>query len=118
MIKKLLLTTQMIWMIFINTIDKTQKILIVFDDMIADMLINKTLYQIVTESFIRGEKLNIFLVFITYILNLNITLHYHTNIKLNSNYFLMKIPNKSELHQITFSNLSDINFQDFMNLYK
>ena len=35
------------------------KILIVFDDIIADMLSNKKLYQIVTELFIRGRKLNI-----------------------------------------------------------
>ena len=34
-------------------------------DMIADMLSNKSLNPIVTESFIRGRKLNISLVFIT-----------------------------------------------------
>ena len=39
--------------------------LIVFDDMIADMVSNKNLTQIVTELFIRGRKLNISLVFIT-----------------------------------------------------
>ena len=36
----------------------------VFDDMIADMLSNKKLNPIVTELFIRGRKLNIYLVFI------------------------------------------------------
>ena len=45
--------------------DKENKILIVFDDMIADMINNKKLNSIVTESFIRGRKLNISLVFIT-----------------------------------------------------
>ena len=45
--------------------NKEQKILIVFDDMIADMLSNKKLNPIVTELFIRGRKLNISLVFIT-----------------------------------------------------
>ena len=44
--------------------DKENKILIVFDDMIADMIQNK-LNSIVTELFIRGSKLNISLVFIT-----------------------------------------------------
>ena len=39
--------------------------LIVFDDMIADMVSNKNLTQIVTELFIGGRKLNISLVFIT-----------------------------------------------------
>ena len=45
--------------------NKKRKILIVFDDMIADMLSNKKLNPIVTELFIRGRKLNISLVFIT-----------------------------------------------------
>ena len=45
--------------------DKENKILIVFDDMIADMIHNKKLNSIVTELFIRGRKLNISLVFIT-----------------------------------------------------
>ena len=44
--------------------NKKPKILIVFDDMIADMLSNKKLNPIVTELFIRGRKLNIYLVFI------------------------------------------------------
>ena len=60
----------MLWMIFIkvlkNTIQiKKPKILIVFDDLIADMLSNKKRNPIVTELFIRGRKLNISLVFIT-----------------------------------------------------
>ena len=44
--------------------NKKRKMLIVFDDMIADMLSNKNLNPIVTELFIRGRKLNISLVFI------------------------------------------------------
>ena len=44
--------------------DKGNKILIVFDDMIADMIHNKKLDSIVTELFIRGRKLNISLVFV------------------------------------------------------
>ena len=46
-------------------IDKVRKILIVFDDMIADKINNKKLNSTVTELFIRGRKLNISLVFIT-----------------------------------------------------
>ena len=45
--------------------NKKRKILIAFDDMIADMLSNKKLDPAVTELFIRGRKLNISLVFIT-----------------------------------------------------
>ena len=45
--------------------NKRRKILIVFDDMISDMLSDKNLDPIVTELFIRGKKLNISFVFIT-----------------------------------------------------
>ena len=82
--------------------------------MIADMLRNKKLKLIVTELFVRGRKLNISLVFITKL--------YFTvpqNIRLSSiHYFIMKILNKQELQQIAFNHLSDIDFQDFMNLRK
>ena len=46
-------------------IDKEHKLLIVFDDMIADMINNKILNSVVTELFIRGRKLITYLVFIT-----------------------------------------------------
>ena len=44
---------------------KKNKVLIIFDDMIADTINNKKFNQIVTELFIRGRKLNISIVFIT-----------------------------------------------------
>ena len=44
--------------------NKRRKILIVFDDIFADMLSNKKLNPIVTELFIRGRKSNISLTFI------------------------------------------------------
>ena len=95
-------------------INKKRKILIVFDYLIADMLSNKKLNPIVTELFIRGRKLNISLVFIT-----QSYFAVPKNIRLNStHYFVMKIPNKRELQQIAFNHSSDIDFQDFMNLYK
>ena len=46
-------------------LNKKRRILIVFNDMIADMLCNKTLNPIVTELFITGRKLNFSLAFIT-----------------------------------------------------
>ena len=75
-----------------NNPNKKQKILIVFDDMIADMLSNNRLNPIVTELFIRGRKLYISSVFIIQ--------SYFTVPKnrLNStHYFVMKISNKKEL---------------------
>ena len=94
--------------------NKKRKILIVFDDMIADMLSNKKLNPIVTEIFILHRKPNISLVFIT-----QSYFALPKSIRLNStHYFVMKIPNKRELQQIAFNHSSDIDFQDFMNLYK
>ena len=48
-----------------HNVNKERKILIVFDDIIVDMLNNKKLNSVVTELFIRGIKLNISLIFIT-----------------------------------------------------
>ena len=94
--------------------NKKHKIVIVFDDMTADMLSNKRRNSIVTELFIRGRQLKISLVFITQ--------SYFTvpkNIRLNStHYFIMKIPDKQELQQIAFDHSPYIDFKHFMNLYK
>ena len=72
MILKPLLNTRTIWLIFIEEYNPNKKctILIVFDDMIADMLSNKNPNQIVTELSIRGIKLNISLIFHSYLLHL------------------------------------------------
>ena len=92
--------------------DKENKILIVFDDMIADMIHNKKLNSIVTELFIRGRKLNISLVFIT-----QSYFKVPKDVRLNStHFFIMKIPNKRELQQIALNHLSDINSKDFIKI--
>ena len=94
--------------------DKESKILIVFDDMIADMINNKKLNSIVTELFIRGRKLNISLVFIT-----QSYFKVPRDVRLNTTLsFIMKIPNKRELQQIAISHSSDTDFKDFVNIYK
>ena len=91
-----------------------RKILILFDDIIADMLSNKKRNPIVTELFIRERRLNYPLVFIT-----ESYFAVPKNIGLNlTHYFVMKILTKRELQQIAFNHSSDIDFQDFMNLYK
>ena len=95
-------------------LDKRRKILIVFDDMIADIINNKKLNPIVTELFIRGRKLNISVVFIT-----QSYFKVPKDIRLNSmHFFIMKIPNKRELQQIDLNHSSDIDFKDFMKIYK
>ena len=84
-------------------IDKEHEILIVFDDMIADMINNKKLNSIVTELFIRGRKLNIFLVFIT-----QSYFKVAKDVRLNTTlFFITKIPNKRKLQQIALNHSSD-----------
>ena len=93
---------------------KNRKVLIVFDDMIADMINNKKLNPIVTELFIRGTKLNISIVFIT-----QSYFKVPKDVRLNStHFFIMKIPNKRELKQIDLNHSSDIDFKDFMKIFK
>ena len=72
---------------------KKRKILIVFDDMIADMINNNKLNPVVTELFIRGRKLNIANVFIT-----QSYFKVPKDVRLNStHFFIMKISIKREL---------------------
>ena len=95
-------------------LDKENKILMVFDDVIADMMNNKKLNSIVTKLFIRGRKLNISLVFIT-----QSYFKVPKDVRLNTtHFFIIKILNKRELQQIAISHSSDIDFKDFINVYK
>ena len=95
-------------------LNKENKILIVFDDMIADMINNKKLNSIVTELFIRCRKLNIFLVFIS-----QSYFKVPKDVRNNStHFFIMKIPNKRELMQTAITHSSDINTKDFNEIYR
>ena len=97
-----------------NKIEEKNKVLIVFDDMIADMINNKKLNPIVTEFFFRGRKLNISIVFIT-----QSYFKGPKDVRLNStHFFIMKIPNKRELQQIVTNHSSDIEFKDFIKICK
>ena len=74
--------------LLLNTIQKKHKILIAFDDMIADRFCYNKHYPVVTELFMSGRKLSISLIFTQ-------------NIRLNSaQYFITKISNKKKLQQI------------------
>ena len=91
-----------------------RRVLIVFDDMIADMESNKTLGPKVTELFLRGRKRNISLVFIS-----QSYFKVPETIRLNAtHYFIMKIPKRKELQPIASNHFPDIDFKDFMKLYK
>ena len=94
--------------------DKENKILIVFDDMVADVIYNTKLNSMVTELFIRGRKLNISLIFITQS-NFKVPKNFINN---RTHFFIMKIPNKRELMQIEINHSSDINTKDFIEIYR
>ena len=93
-------------------VDKDRKILIVFDDMIADII--KKLNSLFTELFIRGRKLNISLVFITQSY-FKVPKYVRPN---TTHFFISKIPNKRELQQIVLNHSSDISTKDFKNIYR
>ena len=85
---------------------KKCEILIVFDDMIADMINNKkTKFSsdwivslvFITQSYFKVPK----------------------DVRVNfTHFFIMEIPNKRELQQIALNHSSDIDFKDFMKIYK
>ena len=98
--------------------DKERKILIVFDDMIADMINNKKLNSIATELFIRSRKSNISVFIIQSYFKVP------KDVRLNSTHFSVsrissfKIPNKTDIQKITLNHLSDIISKDFIQIYK
>ena len=94
--------------------DKENKILIVFDDIIADMIHNEKLDSIVTELFVRGRKLNIPLVFIT-----QSYFKVPKDVRLNTiHFFIANTSNKRELQQIVIKHSSGISTKNFTNIYR
>ena len=91
-----------------------RKILVVFDDMIADITSNKKFQTVVKELFIRCKKLNISLVFI-----MQSYFSVPKDVRLNSTHCLIvKINNKKELQIIAITHSADINYKKFMNIYR
>ena len=94
--------------------NRQRKILIVFDDMIADIMSNKKFQAIIKELFIRCRKLNISLVFIT-----QSYFSVPKDVRLNStHYLIMKINNKRELQNIAINHSADIDYKDLQRIYK
>ena len=110
MVLMILLNIQMICKMFTkilkSIIHERIIVIIVFDDMTADMISNKKLNSIVTELFVRGRKLNISLVFIT-------QLYFKVPKVLD-----YTLPNKRRRQQIAINHSSDIDFKEFMKIYK
>ena len=93
---------------------RKRKKLIVFDDMIADIMFNKRFQAIIKELFISSRKLNISHVFIT-----QSYFSVPKEVRLNStHYLIMKIHNKRELQQIAINHSADIYYKDFFKIYR
>ena len=96
-----------------NPIRKRKK-LIVFDDMIADIMTNKIFQGIIEELFIRCRKLNISLVCI-----IQSYFSVPKDVRLNkTHYLIMKINNRKELQNIAINHSADIDYQDFIKIYR
>ena len=93
--------------------NRDKKVLIVFDDMIADIMKNEKFKAMIKELFIRCRKLNISVVFIT-------QSYFRTpkDARLNStHYILMKIDNKKELKSMAEEKSGHLYYKDFLKMY-
>ena len=93
-------------------LNRKRKILIVFDDMIADIMTNKKFQAIIKELFIRCRKLNISLVFIT-----QSYFSVAKDVRLNSTHCLIMKINNKELQNIAINHSPDIDYKGFMKTY-
>ena len=94
--------------------NRKRKILIVFDDMIADIMTNNKFQSIIKDLFIRCRKPNISLVFIT-----QSFFSVPKDVRLNStHYSIMKINNRRELQNIALNHSADIDCKVFMKIYR
>ena len=93
---------------------RKRKLLIAFDYMIADIMTNRKLQAIIKELFIRCRKVNISLVFIT-----QSYFSVPKDVRLNStHYLIMKINNRKELQNIAINHSADIDYNDFVRIYR
>ena len=98
--------------LMVNT--QIEKKLIVFDDMIADVMTNKKSQFIIKDLFIRCRKLNVSLVFIT-------QSHFSIpkEVRLScTHYLIMNIHNRRELKNIAINHSAYIEYKNFMKIYR
>ena len=93
---------------------RKRKIVIIYDDMVADLTSNRKFQAIINELFIRCRKSNISLVFIT-----QSYFSVPGEVRLNcTHYLILKIHNKRELQQIAINHSTDIGYKDFLKIYR
>ena len=90
------------------------KILIVFDDMIVDVMTNKRFEAIIKELFTRCRKLNISLLFITQPY-FSVPKEARSN---STHYLIMKINNGKDLQQIAIDHSADIDYKVILKIYQ
>ena len=90
--------------------NRKSKVLIVFHDMIADIMNNKTFQAIIKELFIRCRKLNTSLVFITQ------SFSFFFQKKLNSTHYNEDSKQKRAAKN-AINHLADIDYKDVMKIY-
>ena len=91
-----------------------RKILVLFDDMLADVMSIKTFQGIIKKLFSGCRKLNISLVFFT-----QSYFSVPKYVRLNStHYLIMKINNRKELQNIAINHSADIDYNDFVKIYR
>ena len=99
----------------INNYNKNRDkiVIIVLDDMIADIEYNKDLKRIIKELFYRARKINVSIVFIT-----QSYFRVLKDARLNgTHYMLMKIGNKKELKRIAEEKSGHLDYKDFLKIY-
>ena len=95
-------------------LSRKRKILIVFDDMIKGIMSNKKFQAIIKKLFIRCKKLNISFVFIT-----QSYFSVPKDVRVNStHYLIMKINNKRELKNILINHSANIDYKDFVKIFR
>ena len=95
-------------------LNRKRKFLIIFDDMIADIMTNKRFQAIIKELFVRCRKLNKSLVFITQSYS-----SVPKEVRLNlTHYLILKIHNKRQLQNIAVNHSADNDYKDFLKIYR
>ena len=85
-----------------------------FDDMISDIVTNKKFQVKIKKLFIRFRKVNISLVFIT-----QSCFSVPKDVRLNStHYLIVKINNRKELQNNAINHSADIDYNDFVRIYR
>ena len=93
---------------------RKRNVLIIFDDMISHVMSDEKAQQILKYLFIRCKKLNISLCFLT-----QPYFSVPKDVILNcTHYILFKLNNKRELQNIAINHSADIDFKDFIKIYR